>query len=757
MKRVVLFEDGVVDKELLGNKGANLVTMYGLGLPVPPGFIFTIESFEEHRSTGRLPEGEMDQALSRLIDQTGRDFGNGLLVSVRSSAPVSMPGMMDTILNVQSREHMLECIAQVFASWNSSRAREYRELNGISADLGTSAVVQLMVLGDRDPQSGTGVVFSRNPNTGDRGLFGEYLRQAQGEDLVSGVRTPENIDALRAQSPEIYTQLEELVRRLEGHFTDMQDVEFTVESGRLYLLQTRTGKRSGPATIKIAVDMVVEGLIAREEAISRVSPDDLRAMLHNRIRLPERYEPLARGLNAAPGAISGNVVFDPDEAVVEAKRGEAVILVRPETSPDDIRGIAAAQGVLTSKGGLTSHAAIVTRAMGKSCVCGAEDMKVDLEKARFTVGKRVVQRGDSITIDGTSGNVYLGVLPLLEAEATPELAQLLEWADDIKEMGVWGNAETPEGVALARRYGAQGIGLCRTERQFSGAERLKAIRRFILSDTDEEREQSLAALKRLQKEDFVALFHALAGMPVIIRLLDLPLHEFLPQDGESSDRALSKRLEELKEINPMLGHRGVRVAVTAPDIYLMQVEAISEAMAEVQANVNVMVPQVITLQELLWVKRHIEAQGLRVGVMMETVRACMRAGKLAQEAGFFSFGTNDLTQAVYSFSREDAEKKFLSTYLDDKLLDDNPFEVIDVKGVGRLMETAIHWARLEEPSLEIGVCGEHAGEPRSVSFFHDIGVTYVSCSPYRIPVAKLMAAQAAIRNPRTADRPSPFV
>ena len=757
MKRVVLFEDGVVDKELLGNKGANLVTMYGLGLPVPPGFIFTIESFEEHRSTGRLPEGEMDQALSRLIDQTGRDFGNGLLVSVRSSAPVSMPGMMDTILNVQSREHMLECIAQVFASWNSSRAREYRELNGISADLGTSAVVQLMVLGDRDPQSGTGVVFSRNPNTGDRGLFGEYLRQAQGEDLVSGVRTPENIDSLRAQSPEIYTQLEELVRRLEGHFTDMQDVEFTVESGRLYLLQTRTGKRSGPATIKIAVDMVVEGLIAREQAISRVSPDDLRAMLHNRIRLPERYEPLARGLNAAPGAISGNVVFDPDEAVVEAKRGEAVILVRPETSPDDIRGIAAAQGVLTSKGGLTSHAAIVTRAMGKSCVCGAEDMKVDLEKARFTVGERVVQRGDSITIDGTSGNVYLGVLPLLEAEATPELAQLLEWADDIKEMGVWGNAETPEGVALARRYGAQGIGLCRTERQFSGAERLKAIRRFILSDTDEEREQSLAALKRLQKEDFVALFHALAGMPVIIRLLDLPLHEFLPQDGESSDRALSKRLEELKEINPMLGHRGVRVAVTAPDIYLMQVEAISEAMAEVQANVNVMVPQVITLQELLWVKRHIEAQGLRVGVMMETVRACMRAGKLAQEAGFFSFGTNDLTQAVYSFSREDAEKKFLSTYLDDKLLDDNPFEVIDVKGVGRLMETAIHWARLEEPSLEIGVCGEHAGEPRSVSFFHDIGVTYVSCSPYRIPVAKLMAAQAAIRNPRTADRPSPFV
>ncbi len=757
MKRVVLFEDGVVDKELLGNKGANLVTMYGLGLPVPPGFIFTIESFEEHRSTGRLPEGEMDQALSRLIDQTGRDFGNGLLVSVRSSAPVSMPGMMDTILNVQSREHMLECIAQVFASWNSSRAREYRELNGISADLGTSAVVQLMVLGDRDPQSGTGVVFSRNPNTGDKGLFGEYLRQAQGEDLVSGVRTPENINSLRAQSPEIYTQLEELVRRLEGHFTDMQDVEFTVESGRLYLLQTRAGKRSGPATIKIAVDMVVEGLIAREEAISRVSPDDLRAMLHNRIRLPERYEPLARGLNAAPGAISGNVVFDPDEAVVEAKRGEAVILVRPETSPDDIRGIAAAQGVLTSKGGLTSHAAIVTRAMGKSCVCGAEDMKVDLEKARFTVGERVVQRGDSITIDGTSGNVYLGVLPLLEAEATPELAQLLEWADDIKEMGVWGNAETPEGVALARRYGAQGIGLCRTERQFSGAERLKAIRRFILSDTDEEREQSLAALKRLQKEDFVALFHALAGMPVIIRLLDLPLHEFLPQDGESSDRALSKRLEELKEINPMLGHRGVRVAVTAPDIYLMQVEAISEAMAEVQANVNVMVPQVITLQELLWVKRHIEAQGLRVGVMMETVRACMRAGKLAQEAGFFSFGTNDLTQAVYSFSREDAEKKFLSTYLDDKLLDDNPFEVIDVKGVGRLMETAIHWARLEEPSLEIGVCGEHAGEPRSVSFFHDIGVTYVSCSPYRIPVAKLMAAQAAIRNPRTADRPSPFV
>ena len=757
MKRVVLFEDGIEDKELLGNKGANLVTMYGLGLPVPPGFIVTIDSFEEHRSTGRLPEEELDRALSWLIDQTGRDFGNGLVVSVRSSAPVSMPGMMDTVLNVHTRKYMLECIAQVFASWNSPRARKYRELNSISGDLGTSAVVQLMVLGNRDPQSGTGVVFSRNPNTGGRGLFGEYLRQAQGEDLVSGVRTPETIESLRAQSPEIYTQLEELVRRLEGHFKDIQDVEFTVESSRLYLLQTRAGKRSGPATIKIAVDMVGEGLIAREQAISRVGPDDLRAMLHNRIRFPERYEPLTRGLNAAPGAISGKVVFDPDEAVVEAKRGEAVILVRPETSPDDIRGIAAALGILTSRGGLTSHAAIVTRAMGKSCVCGAEEVKVDLGNARFTVGERVVQRGESITIDGASGNVYVGVLPLLEAEATPELAQLLGWADDIKEMGVWGNAETPEGVALARKYGAQGIGLCRTERQFSGPERLKAIRRFILSDTDEERGESLGDLKRLQKEDFVALFQALAGMPVIIRLLDLPLHEFLPRDEESSDPTLSRRLEELKEINPMLGHRGVRVAVTAPDIYLMQVEAISEAMDEVQANVNVMIPQVITLQELLWVKSHIEAQGLRIGVMMETVRACMRAGKLAEEAGFFSFGTNDLTQAVYSFSREDAEKKFLSTYLEDKLLDDNPFEVIDVKGVGRLMETAIHWARLEEPNLEIGVCGEHAGEPRSVSFFHDIGVTYVSCSPYRIPVAKLMAAQAAIRNPRAADRPSLFV
>ena len=757
MKRVVLFEDGIEDKELLGNKGANLVTMFELGLPVPPGFIVNIEAFKEHQSTGQLPEEELDQALSWLVDQTGRDFDNGLIVSVRSSAPVSMPGMMDTILNVQTREYMLECIAQVFASWNTPRAQDYRELNAISADLGTSAVIQVMVLGNRDPESGTGVVFSRNPSTGGRGLFGEYLRQAQGEDLVSGARTPETIESLRAQSPEVYSQLEELVRRLEDHFQDMQDVEFTVESGRLYLLQTRSGKRSGPAAIKIAVDMVGEGLIAQEQAISRVTPDDLRAMLHNRIRFPERYEPLTRGLNAAPGAVSGKVVFDPDEAVVESKKGEPVILVRPETSPDDIRGIAAALGVLTSRGGLTSHAAIITRAMGKSCVCGAEEVKVDVEKGRFTVGERVVERGESVTIDGTSGNVYLGVLPLLEAEATPELGQLLEWADDIKEMGVWGNAETPEGVALAHKYGAQGIGLCRTERQFSGSERLQAIRRFILSDTDEERKESLADLKRLQKEDFVALFHALAGMPVIIRLLDLPLHEFLPHDGESSDPALSRRLEELKEINPMLGHRGVRVAVTAPDIYLMQMEAISEAMDEVKANVNVMIPQVITLQELLWVKRHIEAPGLRIGVMIETVRACMRAGKLAQEADFFSFGTNDLTQAVYSFSREDAEKKFLSTYLEDKLLDDNPFEIIDVKGVGRLMETAIHWARLEEFNLEIGVCGEHAGEPRSVSFFHDIGVTYVSCSPYRIPVAKLMAAQAAIRNPRATVSPSSSV
>ena len=748
MTNVYRFIDECEDKALLGNKGANLVTMTRLGLPVPPGFVVSIDAFKEYRSGNTLPMEEIDEALAWLADSLGRSFENGLMVSVRSSAPVSMPGMMDTVLNVSSRDQMVECLKTVFGSWDNPRANEYRRLHDISADIGTSAVVQSMVMGNLDETSGTGVVFSRNPSTGARGLFGEYLPVAQGEDLVSGVRTPQSIDALKTQMPQVYEELENLSRDLENHFHDMQDVEFTVESGKLFMLQTRSGKRSGEAAVKIAVDMVEDGLLTQDEALLRITPDDIRALLHNRIQFPERHQPIARGLNAAPGAVSGRVVFDPLEAVSVSKTSGGVILVRPETSPDDIQGIAAAGGVLTSRGGLTSHAAIVTRAMGKPCVCGAEEVTVDLENQLFSVGGVTIRKGDVITVDGSSGSVYQGALALLEAEATPELAKLLGWADQTKQIGVWGNADTAEGVVLARKHGAEGIGLCRTERQFTGKLRLDAIRDFILSDSMDEEERALANLRELQKSDFLTLFKSLGDTPIIIRLLDLPLHEFLPTELDTEDPRLRQRLEDLQEVNPMLGHRGVRLAVTTPRVYAMQVEAIAEAQAETGARVSIMVPQVITLQELLWVKKHIEGKGFRIGIMMETVRACMRAAPLAEEAGFFSFGTNDLTQAVYSFSREDAEKKFLTTYLDNSLLDDNPFEIIDVKGVGRLMETAINWAREEKPSLEIGVCGEHAGEPRSIRFFHDAGVSYVSCSPYRIPIAKLTAAQGAILNPR---------
>jgi len=479
-----------------------------------------------------------------------------------------------------------------------------------------------------------------------------------------------------------------------------------------------------------------------------VKAEELKAMLHKRIRSREEHAPLAHGLNAAPGAASGKVSFKIGEVVRMAEKSERVILVRPDTSPDDIQGIAAADGVLTSRGGLTSHAAIVTRAMGKPCICGAEEIKIDLDAEQFEVNGHVVKKGMEITIDGTTGNVYLGSLPLEEADVTAEVAELLSWADGFRRLGVRANADTAEMIRLAKTFGCEGVGLCRTERQFNAPERLSAIRAFIMASTAAERMEALERLRQLQKEDFVAIFRELQGMPIIIRLLDLPLHEFLPSEADTPDPRVKERVRELREINPMIGHRGVRLGVTNPEIYQMQVEAISEAKAEVEqempVNVSVMVPQVITVQELLWVKKHVKGSGLRFGVMMETVRACMRAGKLIHVADFFSFGTNDLTQAVYSFSREDAEKKFLATYLRLGILQDNPFEVIDVKGVGRLMETAIFWARRNRRDLEIGICGEHGGEARSVRYFHTIGVNYVSCSAFRIPVARLVAAQATI-------------
>jgi pyruvate,orthophosphate dikinase len=744
MGSVYSIKAGFDGREQLGNKGANLVIMTRLGLPVPPGFVVSIEAYMKWKDTGILPESEIRQSLAALEAEMGRELGKGLEVSVRSSAPASMPGMMDTLLNIGDYADLEAAVRRIFGSWDNLRAVEYRRLNNIPTTLGTAAIVQAMVYGNRDENSGTGVAFSRDPSTGARGLFGEYLAGAQGEAIVSGTYTPQPLAALKSAMPGIFEELAAIADRLERHFCDMQDIEFTVESGKLYILQTRSGKRSGHAAIKIAIDMVSEGIITQEEAVMRVTTDDIRGMLHKRLRAGD-YRPFVRGLNAAPGAAAGKIVFDAHDALAMARKGERIILVRPETSPDDIQGIAVAAGVLTQRGGLTSHAAIITRGMGKPCVCGAGGVAIDLKARQCTVGDIVLHEGDEITVDGTAGDVFLGVLPLEEASMTPELQTLLSWADGFKRLGVRANADTPEMVLQARNLGAEGIGLCRTERMFNAPERLSEIREFILAGSSAQRLVAISRLLKLQTQDFAALFRELKGLPIVIRLLDLPLHEFLPAEATVTDPRIKERIEELKETNPMLGHRGVRLAITTPEIYQMQIQAIERARKQVPADVSIMVPQVITSQEALNVKQLLKGSKTKFGVMMETVRACMRAGHLAEEVDFFSFGTNDLTQAVFSFSREDAEKKFLSTYLQMGILRDNPFRVLDVKGVGRLMETAIFWARRARKDIEIGVCGEQAGEPRSVEYLHGIGVDYVSCSPFRIPIARLVAAQTAIR------------
>jgi len=733
------------DKYQLGNKGADLVSMTQLGLSVPPGFVISIDAYKKWRETGLLPDEDIKEALTSLETETGRKLGEGFEVSVRSSGPVSMPGMMDTILNIGDIGQINSAIKRIFESWDNLRAVEYRRINKIPPTIGTAAIVQSMVYGNREERSGTGVVFTRNPSTGKKGLFGEYIVKAQGEELVSGVRTPKPISTLKSTMPEVYAELEKVANKLESHFCDMQDIEFTVESGKLYILQTRTGKRSGHAAVKISVDMVAENLITREEAIMRVTASDIQALLHKQLKTPEVYHPLAKGLNAAPGAAGGRAVFDAIEALAQSKKGVKVILVRPETNPDDIQGIAAADGVLTQKGGLTSHAAIVTRAMGKPCICGAEDINIDLVTRQFVVNGQVVKEGDEITIDGTTGSLYLGILPVEDVSISPELTELMGWADGSKRLGVRANADTPEAIAHAVTFGGEGIGLCRTERMFNAPEHLSVIRQFILAENAARQAEAIEHLRELQTGDFIALFRELKGSPIIIRLLDLPLHEFLHSEQEVIESQVRQRIAELRETNPMLGHRGVRLAVTNPELYKMQIEAIERARTEVAADVSIMIPQVITAQEVLTVKSLLKGSNMKIGVMMETVRACMRAGHLATEVDFFSFGTNDLTQAVYSFSREDAEKKFLSTYLQQGILQDNPFEVLDVKGVGRLMETAIFWARRVKKDIEIGVCGEHAGEPQSIRYLHGIGIDYISCSPYRIPIAKLVAAQTAIQ------------
>ncbi len=752
MSYICSFQECPADKTQLGNKGANLVTMMSLGLPVPPGFILTIEAYKKWGRTGLLDDATVEGALAALEQDAGKKLGKGLEVSVRSSAAVSMPGMMDTILNIGDKDEMESAIRRIFESWDNMRAVEYRRINNIPASLGTAAIVQAMVYGNRDEKSGTGVVFTRNPSTGEPGLFGEYLPKAQGEALVSGARTPAPISALKSAMPDCYRELEDIGKKLESYFRDMQDIEFTIESDKLYMLQTRSGKRSGQAAVKIAVDMVKEGLITHEEAVRRITIENIQGLLHKQLKAPESHQPIAHGLEAAPGAARGRVVLDAPTAIVEARKGLPVILVRPETSPDDIQGIAVASGVLTQRGGLTSHAAIVTRAMGKPCICGAEAVNIDLSARSVSIGGTTVKEGDEVTLDGTAGNLYLGFLPLEEMRLSQELDELLGWTDGFKRLGVRANADTPEMIAQAVLFGAEGIGLCRTERMFNAPESLSAIREFILAESPLRKTEAIDNLRTIQTRDFAAIFKALQGKPIIVRLLDLPLHEFLPREEEVKDARVLQRITELRETNPMLGHRGVRLAVTDPEIYKMQIEAIEQAKAEAPADVSILVPQVVTSQEAIAVKNLLNGSRMKVGVMIETVRACMRAGRLAEQVDFFSFGTNDLTQAVFSFSREDVEKKFLSTYLQLGILQDNPFEVLDINGVGQLMETALFWARRSKKDIEIGVCGEQAGEPRSIRYLHDIGVNYVSCSPFRIPVAKLVAAQAALAS-RTEEPP----
>jgi pyruvate,orthophosphate dikinase len=876
-KYVYLFEEGNAGmKNLLGGKGANLAEMTKIGLPVPPGLIVTTEACKDFTAQGQqFPAGLKEQirnGIALLEEKTGKRFGdevNPLLVSVRSGAPVSMPGMMDTVLNLGlndrtaealasatgnerfaldcyrrfinmfgdvvmgvehhkfesilacqkdkvriyldnqlSAGHWREIIAEykkliqketgrlfpqepmeqlfmavhaVFNSWNNDRACVYRRINKIPDDLGTAVNIQVMVFGNLGNDSGTGVAFTRNPSTGENKLYGEYLINAQGEDVVAGIRTPQPIEALQQDMPEIYSQFADMCGLLSRHYRDMQDIEFTVERGKLWILQTRSGKRTAQAAIKIAVDMVDEGLITREEAVLRVEPGQLDQLLHRRIDSEAKLNIVARGLPASPGAASGVVVFDADEAERLNAEGKKLILVRVETTPDDIHGIVASQGVLTSRGGMTSHAAVVARGMGKPCVCGCEAISIDYEKNIFSIEDLVVRKGDTISVDGSTGNVILGEVPMLDPELSSEFKQLLEWADQIRTLGVRANADTPQDAAKSREFGAEGIGLTRTEHMFMAQDRLPIVQEMILSAGKPERQVALDKLLPMQQGDFYGILKAMDGLPVTIRLLDPPLHEFLPNaeelmveitrlrltEGSKAEiekkEELLRKVRALSEVNPMLGHRGCRLGITFPEIYAMQARAIFLATAQlVKEGFNpvpeVEIPLVIDLNELSFLRQIIVAEAeevmkktgisfhYTVGTMIEIPRAALLADELAQSADFFSFGTNDLTQTTLGFSRDDAEGKFIQAYQDRKILSDNPFMVLDRKGVGKLMKWAVEQGRKTTPDLLIGICGEHGGEPSSIEFCQELGLDYVSCSTFRVPIARLAAAQAAVNN-----------
>ncbi|MGC8889995.1 MAG: pyruvate, phosphate dikinase [bacterium] len=875
-KWVYLFDEGDPnDRALLGGKGAGLAQMTQAGLPVPPGFTITTEACNAYYDNNKqFPEGMWEQVLEALKEvekRTGKKFGdvnNPLLVSVRSGAKFSMPGMMDTVLNLGlndesaqglikltqnerfvydayrrfiqmfgkivlgipaelfdkafdeykekvgakldtdlTAEHLKEivsifkeivkketgkdfptepleqlrlAIGAVFSSWNNKRAIDYRNYNKIPHNLGTAVNIVTMVFGNMGFDSGTGVAFTRDPATGEKKFFGEFLFNAQGEDVVAGIRTPLKVEELKEKMPEIYNQLVDIAQRLERYYRDMQDIEFTVERGKLWMLQTRSGKRTAQAAVKVAVDMAEEGIISKEEAVLRVEPSQIDQLLHRQIDPSAKVTVIAKGLNASPGAATGKAVFDADKAKEWAANGERVILVRPETNPDDVGGMLVSAGILTARGGATSHAAVVARGVGKPCVVGAESIKIDLEKRLFDVNGYTVKEGDVITINGTTGDIILGEVPLIEPDLTPELQKLLSWADSFKKLQNWANADYPRDAQKAKEYGAQGIGLCRTEHMFFEAERLPIVREMILARTVEERRKALDRLLPIQREDFKGILKTMDGLPVIIRLLDPPLHEFLPRYEEllaevvelrvtgKDPKALAekeemlKRVEEMREANPMLGLRGCRLGLTRPEINEMQVRAIFEAACELKKEgynpkPEVMIPLVGHVNELKTVreqlenvaKKVMEEQGVTVdykfGTMIEVPRAALTAGEIAEYAQFFSFGTNDLTQMTFGYSRDDAEGKFLFTYLEKGILPNDPFQTLDIKGVGRLMEMAVKEGRAARPTLEVGICGEHGGDPDSIVFANDIGLNYVSCSPYRVPIARLAAAHAALR------------
>jgi pyruvate,orthophosphate dikinase len=677
-------------------------------------------------------------------------------------------------------EQLKKAVVAVFNSWNTPRAKTYRKINHIPDNLGTAVNVVTMVFGNLGDDCGTGVCFTRNPATGEKVLYGEFLKNAQGEDVVAGIRNPEPIADLAKEMPEAHKELEEVASLLEKHYKDMQDIEFTIERGKLYILQTRTAKRTAKAAVNTAVDMYDEGLIDGGEAVSRVTPDQVEQLLHKQIDPEASYEVLAKGLPASPGAAVGEVVFDADEAERLGQSGDAVILVRPETTPDDIHGLFAAQGVLTSRGGMTSHAAVVARGIGKPCVSGCEAVQIDLDAGEMRVGDRVLKRGDIITIDGTKGEVIVGKVPLVQPSFSEEFRKLLDVADGISDLEVWANADTPEDSKKARDFGAKGIGLCRTEHMFMATERLPIMQEMIMSETREERKQALDKLRVMQKEDFTGIFEAMEGLPVTIRLLDPPLHEFLPKEEDLREKmaklekegkketpeygriqATLKRALSLRENNPMLGFRGCRLGMIYPEIYEMQIKAILEAACELadegkKVIPDIMMPLVGTREEMKRLKEMVDRVAAEVmeqvekpvkylvGTMIELPRAALVADKIADYAEFFSFGTNDLTQTTFGYSRDDAEGKFLAQYVTDHILDENPFHVLDREGVGRLMEIAVADGRSTRKDIQIGICGEHGGNPRSIAFCHKLKLKYVSCSPYRIPVARLSAAQAKL-------------